>query len=118
MQRGLGIRVAPSGLKSWFVMRRTDGKMKRITLGRYPAVTLSAARKKTADMLENIAAGNSPVRKAAPSFEFAMNEWFNREQSGKRGAAEKRRALTLDAIPAHSRMEAASPWGVLSTALS
>ena len=57
VQRGLGIRVAPSGLKSWFVMRRVDGKMKRITLGRYPEVTLAAARKKTADMLENIAAG-------------------------------------------------------------
>ena len=37
-----------------------------------------------------------------------MNEWFDREQSGKRGADEKRRALTLDAIPAlgHIRMDA------------
>lgn len=105
VQRGLGLRVAPSGLKSWFVMRRINGKMRRISIGRYPEVTLSAARKKAADLLDNIATGNNPAMKAAPTFEVALKDWFDREQDRKRGASEKRRALNLDAIPALGELE-------------
>ncbi len=47
-QRGLGIRVAPSGLKTWFVMRRVNARMTRKTLGRYPELSLSEARIKAA----------------------------------------------------------------------
>ena len=43
-QRGLGIRIAPSGLKTWFVMRRVNTRMTRKTLGRYPELSLSEAR--------------------------------------------------------------------------
>ncbi len=37
--RGLGLRVATSGTKSWFMMRRIKGRMLRTTFGRYPDVT-------------------------------------------------------------------------------
>jgi integrase len=42
--RGLSIRCAPSGVKTWTFAYKLDGRMRRITLGEYPALGLSAAR--------------------------------------------------------------------------
>jgi len=39
-----GMRVSPSGRKSWFVMVRVNGRQKRVTLGTYPAVSLAEGR--------------------------------------------------------------------------
>ena len=52
---GLGIRILPSGHKSWVFMYRIDGKARRVTLGKYPNLTLAKARVKHAqghEMLE------------------------------------------------------------------
>lgn len=54
--KGLTIRVAPSGKKSWAYRYKRDGKTVRITLGEYPAMTLAeatvAANKRRIDLLE------------------------------------------------------------------
>ncbi|SRR5216683_105711 len=42
--RGLSIRCAPSGVKTWTFAYKLDGRMRRITLGEYPDLGLSAAR--------------------------------------------------------------------------
>ena len=47
--RGFGVRVYPSGSKVFVVQTRTQGKSKRITLGRYGVMTADQARKKTAE---------------------------------------------------------------------
>ena len=49
--RGLGLRVATSGTKSWFMMRRFNGRMLRTTFGRYPEVSLALARLKALSLL-------------------------------------------------------------------
>ena len=36
--RGLGIRISPHGKKSWFVMKRVNGRMVRKTFGSYPDI--------------------------------------------------------------------------------
>jgi integrase len=100
VQRGLGVRVAPSGLKTWFVMRRINGSMKRVTIGRYPEVSLADARSKAMEVLENIAKGAPPVRQPTMTVSKLMEEWFRREQNSRRGADEKRRALEYDLLPA------------------
>lgn len=100
IQRGLGLRVAPSGLKSWFVMRRVNGRMTRTTLGRYPEVPLADARKKAEAVLEEIAKGNSPKKAKVPTFATVLDDWLARDQKGKRSIDEKRRAMTKDALPA------------------
>lgn len=41
---GLGVRVAPSGRKSFVYMYRFDGKPRRMTLGAYPRIGLADAR--------------------------------------------------------------------------
>lgn len=41
---GLGVRVKPSGNKSWFYRFTFEGKRSKMTLGKYPAVSLKEAR--------------------------------------------------------------------------
>lgn len=41
-----GVRTSASGRKSFFVMQRVNGKLRRFTLGRYPAMTLANARER------------------------------------------------------------------------
>jgi integrase len=99
IQRGLGLRIAPSGTKTWFVMKRVNGRMKRTSLGRYPDIALKDARKKADALIGDIALGKAPLERKALSIEEAIEQWFSREQSAKRGAAEKRRAIEKDVLP-------------------
>ena len=43
---GLGLRVTPSGNKSWFYRFTMDGKRYKMSLGKYPAISLKDAREK------------------------------------------------------------------------
>lgn len=57
---GLHIEVSPQGQKWWRLKYRFDGKEKRISLGVYPAVSLSKARKGRELLKEQIAQGIDP----------------------------------------------------------
>jgi integrase len=47
MTPGFGLRITPTGVKTWFYMYRVNGKrLRRWTLGRYPALSLADARDK------------------------------------------------------------------------
>jgi integrase len=47
MTPGFGLRITPSGVKTWFYMYRINGKrLRRWTVGRYPALSLADAREK------------------------------------------------------------------------
>lgn len=59
--RGLGLRITPSGTKTWVMMYRVDGKQRRLTLGRYPDLSLSDARTEATKHLTTIAKGADPV---------------------------------------------------------
>jgi integrase len=64
---GLYFLVQPSGVKSWAVRFRVNGKPTKLTLGRFPAIGLSKARELARDKLEAVAKGNDPAaeRRAA-----------------------------------------------------
>jgi len=54
-------RVSPTGIKSFCVLKRTaSGKLQRITLGRYPDISVSQARKLAIGTLSKIAEGLDP----------------------------------------------------------
>ena len=42
---GMYLQVSPAGSKRWFLKYRSGGKEKRLALGSYPDVSLTAARK-------------------------------------------------------------------------
>ncbi len=48
---GLALRLAASGRKTWCVFFRVNRRLRRMTLGHYPAVTLHAARTKARQIL-------------------------------------------------------------------
>ena len=59
---GLALRVTPAGGKSWtFRYRNGEGKQRRLSLGKFPAVTLSQARTAAHDTPSKIAAGTDPA---------------------------------------------------------
>jgi hypothetical protein len=59
--RGLSLDVLPSGKMSWLYRYRTNGKQERVVLGRYPDLTLKAARVKRDDLATVVANGKSPA---------------------------------------------------------
>lgn len=58
---GFGIRVAPTGRKSWIVMYRASGRLRRLTLGKYPIIGLADARRLAQETLYSAAIGSDPA---------------------------------------------------------
>lgn len=52
-----GVRVSPSGRKTWFVIARVDGHQKRITIGTYPAISLAEARNEARKIIRDAQLG-------------------------------------------------------------
>lgn len=60
--RGFGVRVFPSGVKSFFVDYRTvNGTKKRYTIGKYGTLTLKQARELAQSTLSEVISGNDPA---------------------------------------------------------
>lgn len=106
--RGLVLRVAPTGVKSWTVVytRTSDGAKRRLTIGKFPAIDLHAARSKALAALTSISGGDDPAAKKR-----ARREGMTvRELAGlyiekyakrnKRTWAEDQRLLNVEVIPA------------------
>ena len=60
-ERGLYVEVSPSGAKLWRVKYRHLGKDARISLGRYPEVTLAEARRLRDDIRRKLRDGIDPI---------------------------------------------------------
>jgi hypothetical protein len=77
--RGLGLRVATSGTKSWFMMRRFNERMIRTTFGRYPEVPLAIARLKAPDVLADMADGQTAGQRRTDLFSVVLDEWLKKD---------------------------------------
>jgi integrase len=86
-ERGLYLEISPAGGKWWRLKYRVAGKEKRLSLGVYPDVGLSEARKRRDEARKLLAEGIDPsknrqairaasVDRAANSFEVVTREWF------------------------------------------
>jgi len=58
--KGFAVRITSTGAKSFILEKRIDGKVKRLTLGRYPELTVEQARKEAHKLLGQIAMGRNP----------------------------------------------------------
>jgi len=71
---GFGMRVTKTGTKTFILVYRHRGRARRMTLGRYPYVSLADARRAANDALTEVGKGNDPSipEHAAddPSFRF------------------------------------------------
>ena len=69
-----GVRVHPSGVRAFIVQTRVQGRMRKLTLGRFPETSLAEARMEAATLLARVWTGEAvPARRGrAPLFrEFA-----------------------------------------------
>ncbi len=57
---GFGLRMSPAGTKSFILLYRLHGRSRRMTLGRYPLVSLVDARIKARDALNAVAKDQDP----------------------------------------------------------
>ena len=82
-----GVRVQPSGIRSFIVQTRAHGRMRKITLGRFPEMGIEKARREAAAVLVRLWGGEdvAPPRKTkAPLFrDFAARYRERREQRWK-----------------------------------
>jgi len=62
---GFGLRISARGVRSWFVMQRVSRRMRRITLGRYPALGLAEARAEARRVMADMQLGIDPRRRKA-----------------------------------------------------
>src|ERR1700730_16253782 len=62
---GLYLVLQSSGVRSWAVRYRHNGKSVKLTLGAWPAMTLADARKAAADAQHALAQGQNPARAKA-----------------------------------------------------
>lgn len=58
--KGFAVRITASGARSFILEKRIDGKVKRLTLGRYPELTVEQAKKEAHKLLGHIAVGRNP----------------------------------------------------------
>ena len=98
--RGLGVRIAPSGTKSWFIMRRFNGKMLRTTFGRYPEVGLADARLRAPEVLLKMSKGNTS--QGNDTFETIVAEWIKRDQSKNKSVEQVKTAIKRHVSPVFS----------------
>jgi len=105
---GFGVRVLPSGKRSYLVQYRSGGRTRRIAIGQHGTVTVEQARKKAKELLGSVAAGQNPaeviaLHRGAPTV-ASVGARFLREHVALRckpsTAGEYRRALELFVNPA------------------
>lgn len=92
-QSNLRIRVTSTGVKTFCVLKRVKGgTMERVSLARYPEMSIEQARKKTAEIIGKIVEGNNPAdaRRALreePTFRQLFEEFADRHGKQKRAWA-------------------------------
>jgi integrase len=100
---GLALRIGHGGAKTFEVFYRINGKLRRETLGRWPAISLADARMAWRKTREAIAKGEAPQREnPAMLFEHIVEEWIRRDQAKNKPSSlyQATRSLEVDLLPA------------------
>jgi integrase len=71
----LAIRISPSGVRTFVVVKKVNGKSQRVTLGRFPGLRLDDARQAARGLVGELALGKDPIaaRKEARARKTSLN---------------------------------------------
>lgn len=75
---GLRLIVYPSGARSWVARFWLNKRHHKVTLGKWPALGLAAARIKARKALSDVAEGRDPRQRDADTFEAAVADYHAR----------------------------------------
>ena len=114
--KGFGIRVAPTGRKSFIFLYRFQGASRRITFGNYPEISLADAHAAHAHSRQFLERGADPATveqdakeesRRSPSIKFLVNEYIEKyAKPRKRSWKEDERILNKDVVPRWGRKKA------------
>lgn len=96
---GFGVRVAPTGRKTWIVFGRQNGRRTRVSLGTYPQMSLAEARTEAVEALRAIGEGSYSAKKAPVLFEDVLGDWYDREQRQRKSFKQVENAVSLHVLP-------------------
>lgn len=109
---GLYLEISPAGSRRWFWKTYQDGKEGRLSLGSYPAVSLTAARKARDAAKGQKSEGVDPLQArqverlkasvgSGDTFEATANDWLERGKPNWSDThyVRERRNITKDLIP-------------------
>ena len=103
---GLALRLAASGRKTWCVFFRVNRRLRRMTLGHYPAVTLQGARTRARQVLAEVALhGTDPAahrletRHGATVADLAAEYLTRHAKPHKKSWPEDQRIITRELLP-------------------
>ena len=100
---GLALRLSYGGGKSWVYFYRIGGKLRRLTLGTYPALGLAEAREAWRKARQEAQSGRDPATKiiggSATDFRSVFEEWLKRDQEGNKSKAIVAQKLEKDVLP-------------------
>ena len=108
--RGLGVRLKPSGVKTFFYQYRSpeSGKKKRYTIGQYGRLTLEQARRKAVNLADRVEGGEDPQltkkqkrqqAKTALTITQLCDDYMRDARAGRvryRGKPKKKSTLDID----------------------
>jgi integrase len=105
---GLALRVSYGGSKAFVFLYRTGGRLRRMTLGTYPAITLADARDAWREARKDVQAGRDPAKgkdgAGTTDFKGVFEEWLRRDQAENKSKAVVARTIERDVLPAwHGR---------------
>ena len=101
---GLALRLSHGGRRTFVYFYRHGGKLRRMSLGTFPAISLSEARDAWRSAREEVGKGRDPAiamkrQKPATDFKNVADEWLQRDQAKNRSLATVQRILNKDVIP-------------------
>lgn len=115
--RGLQLRVTKGGAKTWTYRyrRKSDGKLRRVTLGTFPAMGLDGARQSAREQSALVGRGADPAgavqeRKDAETFTEIATEWLERHgkvNKSARTVKDDQSMLSRHVLPTIGSMKAA-----------
>jgi len=105
---GFGVRVLPSGRKTYLVQYRSGGRTRRVKIGKHGNVTADEARTKARELLGAVAKGDNPAEqisshRGAPTIGTVCDRFYRehvKERCKSSTQSEYKRAIDLFIKPA------------------
>ncbi len=107
---GLYLQVTPSGSKLWRLRFKLNGRVRLMSLGKYPQVSLARAREQRFTLRKLISQGIDPIQqkkaeeatKADNTFKHVATDWHSQRKSewSDKYSARVLRRLEIDVFPA------------------